>query len=168
MVDGHSDVSDGRRRTVSLGEASFDGARVTASSRGQEDAMSTDDNRRIITEMFSRWSGGDASGFYEMMADDISVTAIGTTKYSGTVVGKEEVAAYFGPFLTLLAELALTAETIIADGDLVAVQSRGRSRTKDGRDYNNVYAQFFRMSNGKIVQYTEYFDTELTNSVFGK
>jgi uncharacterized protein (TIGR02246 family) len=131
--------------------------------------MSTEENRRIITEMFTRWSAGDASGFYEIMADDISMTTIGSTKYSGTFVGKEEIAGSFGPFLKLFAEpVVLTAETIVADGDLVAVQARGRSRTKDGEEYNNVYAIFFQMSNGKIAKYTEYFDTALTNTVFGK
>ncbi len=130
--------------------------------------MSTEENRRIITEMFTRWSAGDASGFYEIMADDISMTTIGRTKYSGTFVGKDEIAASFGPFLKLFAEpVVLTADAIVADGDLVAVQARGRSRTQQGEEYNNVYAIFFRMSNGKIVQYTEYFDTALTNTVFG-
>jgi ketosteroid isomerase-like protein len=131
--------------------------------------MGTEENRRIITEIFARWSAGDASGFYETLADDISMTTIGSTKYSGTVVGKAAMAEAFGPFLRLFAEPAVfTAETIVADGDLVAVQARGRSRTKDGQEYSNVYAMFFRMSNGKIIQYTEYFDTDLFNTVFGK
>jgi len=131
--------------------------------------MTTEANRRIITEMFERWSAGDVRAFSEALADDVSLTTIGSTRYSGTFVGKEAVIASFTPFRELLDEpVLLTAETLVADGDLVAVEARGRSRTKDGQDYHNVYALFLRMSDGKIVQWTEYYDTELTNAVFGK
>ena len=131
--------------------------------------MTTEKNRRIITEMFARWSSGDVRAFSEALADDVTLTTVGSTKYSGTFVGKEEVIASFTPFRELFDEpVLLTAETIVVDGDLVAVEARGRSRMKDGQDYRNVYALFLRMSNGKIVQWTEYFDTELFNVVFGK
>ncbi|MGO8863875.1 MAG: nuclear transport factor 2 family protein [Acidimicrobiales bacterium] len=131
--------------------------------------MTTEANRRIITEMFERWSSGDMRAFSEALADDVSLTTVGSTKYSGTFVGKDQVIASFTPFRELFDEpVLLTAETIVADGDLVAVEARGRSRTKNGLDYCNVYAVFLRMSDGKIVLWTEYFDTELTNTVFGK
>ncbi len=129
----------------------------------------TEHNRRIINDMFTRWATGDVSAFWDALADDISLTTIGTTKYSGTFVGKEAVAASFRTFIDSFdGPIVLTAETIIADGDVVAVQGRGRARTKDGQDYNNIYGIFFRLRDGKIVEYTEYFDTELTNTVFGK
>jgi uncharacterized protein len=147
--------------------AGYAGGDGNAAARGEP--MTTENNRRIITDVFARLATGDGSGFWDALADDISLTTIGTTKYSGTFVGKEAVAAWFAPFLgSFDGPIALTADRIVADGDVVAVQGRGRARTKDGQDYNNVYGIFFRLSNGKIVEYTEYFDTALNITVFGK
>ena len=56
---------------------------------------------------------------------------------------------------------------MIAESDWVVVQSRGKAETKDGRAYNNTYCHVFRIDDGKISEVTEYFDTELTSSVFG-
>ena len=57
---------------------------------------------------------------------------------------------------------------MIAEGDVVVVQLRGKAETKDGRPYNNTYCHVFRMRNGKIGDVTEYFDTELASTVFGR
>jgi uncharacterized protein len=131
--------------------------------------MSTEENRRIIIEMFEKWSTHGAGVFWETISDDILMTTIGTTKYSGTFVGKEQLVESFAPFQRLFeVPVKFTVDTVVADGDTVAVQARGHSRTRVGQDYNNVYAIFFRMADGKIAEYTEYFDTDLTNDIFGK
>jgi ketosteroid isomerase-like protein len=57
---------------------------------------------------------------------------------------------------------------MIAEGDVVVVQLRGKSETKDGQAYDNTYCHVFTMRGGKISDVTEYFDTELTSAVFGR
>ena len=68
----------------------------------------------------------------------------------------------------LKAGIASTIDNMIAEGDVVVVQLRGKAETKDGRPYNNTYCHVFRMRNGKIGDVTEYFDTELASTVFGR
>jgi ketosteroid isomerase-like protein len=57
--------------------------------------------------------------------------------------------------------IAMTIENMIAEGDYVAEQARGKARTLDGQDYNNVYCRVWRFRDGKIAALTEYMDTEL-------
>ena len=57
--------------------------------------------------------------------------------------------------------IVMTIENLIAEGDYVAEQARGKSRTEDGRDYNNIYCRVWRIVDGKIQSLHEYLDTEL-------
>jgi ketosteroid isomerase-like protein len=105
-----------------------------------------------------------------MVADDVKFTIIGTTKYSGTCNGKQELIQKVLAPLTAQLEggITLTPENFIADGDYVAMQARGKATTKSGKPYNNTYCQVFRIANGKVQEITEYLDTELVTSAFGK
>jgi len=60
--------------------------------------------------------------------------------------------------------IAMTIENLIAQGDYVAEQARGKARTKDGKDYNNTYCRVWRITDGKIRAMQEYLDTELVRA----
>jgi ketosteroid isomerase-like protein len=60
--------------------------------------------------------------------------------------------------------IAMTIENLIAEGDYVAEQARGKARTKDGKDYNNTYCRVWRITDGKIRAMQEYLDTELVRT----
>ncbi len=131
--------------------------------------MGLAENKQVVRTFFDAGNRGDLESCLRLMADDVTWTNIGSTKYSGTFVGKEAlVADLLGPLFDQLATgIASTLEGVIAESDLVVVQSRGRAETKDGRPYNNTYCHVFRINDGKISEVTEYFDTALTSSVFG-
>ena len=131
--------------------------------------MSIAENKRIVQSFYDAANRGDTEGFLGRLADDVAWTNIGTTKYSGTCAGKGELTArLMGPlFGQLKAGIAATVHNVIAEGDFVAVQLSGRAETKDGRPYNNTYCHVFRIRDGKIVEVTEYLDTDLVTSVFG-
>jgi ketosteroid isomerase-like protein len=48
------------------------------------------------------------------------------------------------------------------------MQAHGKALSKNGRSYNNTYCHVFRIANGKVQEVTEYLDTELVTSAFGK
>ena len=48
-----------------------------------------------------------------------------------------------------------------------ALDGTWTAETVDGRPYNNRYCHVMRILDGKIIEVTEYFDTELTSSIFG-
>ena len=59
----------------------------------------------------------------------------------------------------------VNATRFIADEDCVVVEARGKNTTKGGNAYDNAYCYVFRLANGKLVEMTEYLDTELVTSV---
>ena len=105
------------------------------------------------------------------MADDVRFfTVMGTTRFPGTCNGKQEVINKL--LVPRDAELEaghiVTPDNFIAEGDFVVMQARGNAKAKNGKSYNNHYCQIFRIANGKVHELTEYLDTELVTSVFGK
>jgi ketosteroid isomerase-like protein len=132
--------------------------------------MGLAENKQIAQAFYDSANRGDMEACLGQLADDVTWTNIGSTRYSGTYAGKNDlVAKLVEPlFGQLKAGIASTIDNMIAEGDFVVVQLRGRAETKDGRPYNNTYCHVFRMRNGKIGDVTEYFDTELTSAVFGR
>src|SRR5712675_427575 len=100
--------------------------------------MGAAENKQFISNMFAELSKGNGDAFLNALADDVSFTIIGSTKYSGTFKGKQEL------INKLLAPLNAQIEG-------------GMTITPDNL-----------IANGKVQQVTEYLDTELITSAFGK
>lgn len=132
--------------------------------------MGAAENKQSINTMFAELAKGNAEAFLGAMADDVRFSLIGTTKFSGVFKGKTEfVEKLLGPLGAALTEgIAITPDNLIADGDYVAMQSHGKAMGKNGKPYNNTYCHVFKFNNGKICEVTEYLDTELVTTVFGK
>jgi uncharacterized protein len=132
--------------------------------------MSLEENKRIVESFYEAGNTGDMDRCLALLADDIKWTNIGSTRYSGTYVGKEKlISELLGPvFGSLKGGIMSTIDTTIAEGEFVVVQSRGKAETKDGRPYNNTYCHIFRVRDGKVAEVTEYFDTALTSSILGQ
>jgi len=132
--------------------------------------MGAAENKEFIRNMFAELSKGNAEAFLGAMADNVRFTIIGTSKYSGTYNGKQEVINNLLAPLGAQLEggLAITPDNFIAEGDFVAMQARGKSMSKNGKPYNNTYCQVFRIAGGKVQEMTEYLDTELVTAAFGK
>ncbi len=131
--------------------------------------MSIDAHKKVAIEFFEAGNRGDLGRCTELLSDAIAWTDIGTTKFSGTYTGKENVSEnLLGPlFGQLKAGIYTDIENVIAEGDFVVVQSRGTAETIDGTPYNNTYCHVMRIVDGRILEVTEYLDTALTNAVFG-
>jgi uncharacterized protein len=132
--------------------------------------MGAAENKELVRNMFAELSKGNAQAFLDTMADNVRFTIIGGTKFSGTFNGKQELLNKLLMPLGAQLEggLTITPDNFIAEGDYVAMQARGNSRTKSGGTYNNTYCQVFRIANGKVQEVTEYLDTELVTNAFGK
>ena len=126
----------------------------------------TEDNRRAITEIFAELEQGNPRPFADALADDVRWTTPGSSIWSRTFEGKPAVLdGLLGPVRAQLVErVRLTVQRILADGDHVVVEARGRATTKTGKPYNNEYCFLYRLAGGKIVAVTEYLDTELASA----
>ncbi len=132
--------------------------------------MGAAENKQLIETMFAELSRGDSQAFLGHMADDVQFTIIGSTKFSGTFRGKKELIDKVLTPLTSQLEggLAITPQNFVAEGDYVVMQATGKSTAKNGKSYDNTYAQVFRLADGKVQAVTEYLDTELVTEVFGR
>ena len=132
--------------------------------------MGAAENKQSIKTMFAELGKGNAAAFLGAMTDDVRFSLIGATKFSGVFKGKTElVEKLLGPLNAALTEgIILTPDNLIADGDFVAMQAHGKAMGKNGKPYNNTYCHVFKFNNDKICEVTEYLDTELVTSVFGK
>ena len=131
--------------------------------------MGIDENKQVVQAFYDAGARGDMDACFALLADDIEWTNIGSTKFSGTYTGKQAlVEQLLGPlFGQLKAGISSSIENMIAEADFVVAQTTGTAETHDGKPYNNSYCQVIRVREGKIAEVKEYFDTELTSSVFG-
>ena len=131
--------------------------------------MSAEANKDIVRSFYEAGNRGDFDACFDMVADDVTWTNIGTTALSGTYAGKAELMEkLLGPlFGQLEAGISSTIDALIAEDDWVVALTSGTATTKDGRPYNNSYCQVIRLRDGKFAEVKEYFDTALAASVFG-
>jgi uncharacterized protein len=131
--------------------------------------MGAEENKQIVENMYARLAEGRLRPYLEPMAEDVRLTIIGRTEYSGKWTGKasyEKLLRSLPPLFKGRPPL-LMPENFIAEGDYVVAQLRGESTSANGEPYNNRYCMVFRFAEGKIQEITEYLDTELMTEVFG-
>jgi len=128
--------------------------------------MSASENKKLLQDIFTELSKGNSAPFVDSMDDRFRWTLTGTTKWSRTYDGKQAVLTeLFGVLRAQMAErIRTTAHRIIAEDDLVVVEARGSNVTKAGKAYDNAYCFVFRVEGGKLMDVTEYLDTELVTS----
>jgi ketosteroid isomerase-like protein len=132
--------------------------------------VSAVDNKKLMEQLFASVAAGDRKPFLDRIADDVVMRVTGRYSWSQTVRGKEALFRdFYGHLASLLADgnRRTTAHRFIADGDHVVVESVGEMRTKAGVRYSNEYCLIYRLSEGKIVEMTEYCDSDLCERVLG-
>jgi ketosteroid isomerase-like protein len=131
--------------------------------------MSTSDNRKIVQHIFDEMANSNSAPLLESLADDFRFVVKGSSKWSRSYDGKAAVLAeLFAPLRAKIEGRITTIPVrIIAEGDHVVVEARGRNITKDGKAYNNTYCNVLRLEGGKLKEWTEYADTALVDAVLG-
>jgi ketosteroid isomerase-like protein len=131
--------------------------------------MDSADNKQLVRQLYAELSKGNTKPFIDCLAEDIRWTVIGTTKFSGTIEGKQNVVNKL--FNRVAAQLdgptKTTIKNLIAEGEYVVVESSGRVVTTAGKPYYNTYCEIFRLAGGEVKEVTVYLDTALINAVFG-
>ena len=132
--------------------------------------MSAAENKKLIKEAYDALAQGDRRPLGGLFADAVTWDMIGTTAWSGRYEGKETIYRdLLTPLFSLFGDVYTNrALRIIAEDDLVVVESRGRVTTKTGKPYNNTYCWIYRMKDGKIVEISEYLDTALADAALEK
>jgi ketosteroid isomerase-like protein len=124
-------------------------------------------NTALVRQIIEEMGSGNPQAYFDRLAEDVRYTVIGSTPFSGTCQGRNQlVERVVVPLMEKLdGFIKVTPQAIFGDGDLVCVQAKGEARTKNGEAYNNTYCFVFRLRDDKIVEVTEYMDTDLVRSV---
>ena len=127
-------------------------------------------NREIITAIFAETARGNGRPYVEALADDAVWIARGQNSWSGVYRGKETILTdIFGRLREKLdGRNTCIPARIHADGDFVIVEAKGDNQLKNGERYDNEYCFVIRMRDGKMVEITEYLDTELVSDRLGE
>ena len=131
--------------------------------------VSAAENKQLLQRVFSELAKGNSQAFVESLAEDVRWTITGATKWSKTYEGKQAVLTeLLAPLrATFASQYTATAHRFIAEDDYVVVEFRGNVVTKKGIPYNNAYCYVYRMAGGKVLELTEYLDTELVTAALG-
>jgi ketosteroid isomerase-like protein len=137
--------------------------------------MSAAENKQIVQAMYAALERGSLRGYFAPMADDVRLTVLGTTRFSGTWTSKADYERLLRSLTPLFdGRIILAPANFIAEGDYVVAQLRGASTTVAGRPYNNWYCIVFQFTardgqeGQKIIEIMQYLDTELVTATFGK
>jgi ketosteroid isomerase-like protein len=122
-----------------------------------------EDNKQLVRDAFQPWESGESGPFFELIADDVRWTVIGSTPASGVFESKQAlVDGAFGPLLDRLAGgLTTTFREVAADGDRVFLRFESEGITKSGIRYEQVYCWAMTMRDGRIIDIVACLDTEL-------
>jgi ketosteroid isomerase-like protein len=131
--------------------------------------VSATDNKRLMQEIFAGVADGDGTLFRECLADDVTMRVTGQYSWSQTFRGKEAVLRDLYGYVrqVTIGTRKTRALRFIAEDDLVVIEAKGDMTSKDGVRYDNDYCLIYRLTNGKIVEMTEYQDSTLCERVLG-
>jgi ketosteroid isomerase-like protein len=119
-------------------------------------------NRATIIRLMQALDACDEPIIRDIIAPDATwwVLGVGTLDLD-TVIG--QLKAMLGS--ARVARTTITGTT--AEGDRVAVESRGNFEFEDGRTYCNSYHHLFELRDGRVTAIREYLDLRVTEQAFG-
>jgi uncharacterized protein len=130
--------------------------------------MSTAENKKLVQDAFAAWVRGENNAVFNLLADDVHWTVIGSTPVSRTYMSKQEFldGAVRQLSQKISGPIQPTVTGVSADDDRVIVQWEGRATGKNGTLYNQTYCWVMRLANGKVREGTAYLDTEMVSQLW--
>lgn len=127
------------------------------------------DNKTIVQHVFDELARSNSQPLLDRLADDFRFVIMGTGSWSRSFEGRAAVLAeLFAPLREKIADrITIVPVRLIAEGDLVVVEARGRNTTTEGRAYDNTYCNVIRLEAGQFKEWIEYCDTLLVENVLG-
>ncbi len=127
-------------------------------------------NRAIIREAFEAWRDGRAA-ITDVFAPEMTWRIEGHSLASKAYANKRQfIDEVLGPFAARFAGgepfRPVAIRAVHADGDTVIVLWNGRGVARDGKPYENSYAWFMKLRDGKVVDGTAFYDSISFNDLW--
>ena len=133
----------------------------------------TEANRETIRAAFEAWQEGTGS-VNDVFAPEMVWRIEGHSAASREYPTKQEfIDEVLAPFAARFASSRVPfrpvrIRSIHADGDTVIVLWDGHGTANDGQPYNNSYAWFMRMRDGKVTDGTAFYDSISFNDLWAR
>jgi ketosteroid isomerase-like protein len=133
----------------------------------------TEVNRETIRQAFEAWRDGMGSitdVFAPEMVWRIEGQSLASKGYGSKQQFIDEVLTPFGARFAASSEpfRPISIRSVHADGDTVIVLWDGRGIANDGQPYENSYAWFMKMHDGKVVDGTAFYDSISFNDLWNR
>lgn len=131
--------------------------------------MSTEQNKRLAIELFTRLTASDIAGVLDTMTDDATWLIPGKPGSSPAagLYDKRRIGRLFQAMLERLESgLTMTVDSAIAEGDKVALEARSHGQLTNGKVYEQEYHFLMSLRDGKICAVKEYLDTQHAHAVW--
>ena len=133
--------------------------------------MSESTNTQIIQDAYQKFSAGDIEGLLTLMAQDIkwTVPEIENAPFAGSREGVPSVAEFFTELSKAEDITRFEPLEFISQNDKVVVLGESAATVKDtGRSYETDWVHVFTVNNGKVTEFTEFFDNAAATRAFQK
>lgn len=133
----------------------------------------TEANRKMIREAFEAWKEGTGA-ITDVFAPEMVWRIEGHSFVSKTYDNKQqfidEVLAPFGARFASSSDpfRPVTIRSVYADKDTVIVLWDGRGVANDGKPYENSYAWFLKMRDGKVIDGVAFYDSISFNDLWSR
>jgi uncharacterized protein len=131
--------------------------------------MSVEANKQVVSEFIDAVYAGDMDRVSAVLAEDAVWHFPGLLPVQDTYNGRDAILNdLLGTQAMPLYEpgsLNVEVTKLIAEGDTVAAEWRGRGRSAKGKPYDNHYSFFFTVGDGVITSLREYCDTNYAAEV---
>lgn len=159
-----------RRLAGSLALAILAGSTSVAGAEAQGETPMTsteESNQALVEQAFARWSAG-TGGPYDLLAPDAVWTIVGQSDASRTYPSREAfITEVIQPFNARMSQgLKPTIRQITTDGDKAIIFFDAAGVAKDGKPYENTYAWFWEMRDGRVVRAHAFFDSLAFNDLW--
>jgi len=131
--------------------------------------MSTEHNKKVAEEFFTRFTASDIASALETMTEDATWLIPGKPDASPSagLYTKARISRLFHIMLSRLkGGLRMTVKAAIAEGDKVALEVESLGELTNGRIYSQQYHFLLEFRDGKICAVREYLDTQHAHAVW--
>jgi ketosteroid isomerase-like protein len=120
-----------------------------------------------VNRLFENLSTGNASAFFDNVADDVHWTVMGTHPLAGVYKSKEDFLKKTFERLdkVLKGGVILKVDHTLVSGDTAAVEMTQTSTALNGKAFPNTYCWVVRFVDGMITEVRAYVDSFLVKQV---
>ena len=119
-------------------------------------------NRDLVLRLMTALDAGDTAEIRAILTPDVDWYVSG--------VGTLDLETLLSQMKQMMGEAIVAKTTVVAttaEGERVAVESRGNFEFADGRAYRNHYHHLFTVRGDRVVGVREYLDLQETERAFG-